>query len=335
MLLAARLTGANRNDSQEAQALVDAIPHVRRAAGRPRQRPDCVLGDRGYDTARLRIGVGCGRGISCRGSLCGRTAHGSGPVAVGADVCQAQPVPTLSHRCDKRADIHRGVPLARMRADLLTVAAPDVADRLSGGRAKVGVYWCHELGKKWTRVPPPGRGSLVRTQQSLAEALRGRFTSHHASLLTQLLAQLDHFAALIDGCDVQISAVAQPVQVHIERLQTIVGVGPRSAQVIVSEVGVDMSRFALSAHLASGPVSAPGRTRALASAAVLGPGRGITGCERPSWNRPGPRRTPAPVIWCSVSPHQQTSRAEARGDCRRAHDPRDRISHPSRRSGLS
>ena len=66
--LAVRLTGANRNDAQEALGLVDAIPPLHGERGRPRQRPDCVLGDRGYDAAA--IGVGCGRGISCHGSPC-------------------------------------------------------------------------------------------------------------------------------------------------------------------------------------------------------------------------------------------------------------------------
>src|SRR6266487_3775759 len=46
MPLAVRLTGANRNDSQEALALVDAIPPLHGERGRPRQRPDCILGDR-------------------------------------------------------------------------------------------------------------------------------------------------------------------------------------------------------------------------------------------------------------------------------------------------
>ena len=47
--LAIQLTGANRNDSQQALALVDAIPSLQGERGRPRHRPDCVLGDRGYD----------------------------------------------------------------------------------------------------------------------------------------------------------------------------------------------------------------------------------------------------------------------------------------------
>lgn len=37
--LAVRLTGANRNDSQEALAWVDAIPPLHGGRGRPRRRP--------------------------------------------------------------------------------------------------------------------------------------------------------------------------------------------------------------------------------------------------------------------------------------------------------
>src|SRR5438094_13393 len=55
--LAVRLTGANRNDSQEALALVDAIPPLQGECGRPRCRPVCVLGDRGYDAAAIRRGL--------------------------------------------------------------------------------------------------------------------------------------------------------------------------------------------------------------------------------------------------------------------------------------
>src|ERR1700757_4164090 len=41
--LAVRLTGGNRTDSQEALALVDAIPPLQGARGRPRRRPDSVV----------------------------------------------------------------------------------------------------------------------------------------------------------------------------------------------------------------------------------------------------------------------------------------------------
>jgi hypothetical protein len=42
---------------QEALAMVDAIPPLHGERGRPRQRPDCVLGDRGYAAAAIRRGL--------------------------------------------------------------------------------------------------------------------------------------------------------------------------------------------------------------------------------------------------------------------------------------
>jgi transposase len=55
--LVIQLTGANRNDSQQALALVQEIPHLQGKRGRPRHRPDCVLGDRGYDAEAIRQGL--------------------------------------------------------------------------------------------------------------------------------------------------------------------------------------------------------------------------------------------------------------------------------------
>ena len=55
--LAIQLTGANRNDSQQALAFVHAIPNLQGERGRPRRRPDCVLGDRGYDAESIRQGL--------------------------------------------------------------------------------------------------------------------------------------------------------------------------------------------------------------------------------------------------------------------------------------
>jgi transposase len=75
--LAVRLTTANRNDSQEALTMVDAVPPLHGERGRPRQRPDCVLGDRGYDAAAIRRGLRI-RHIEPVLAMRG-TAHGSGP----------------------------------------------------------------------------------------------------------------------------------------------------------------------------------------------------------------------------------------------------------------
>ena len=140
--LAVRLTGANRNDSQEALALVDAIPRLHGERGRPRQRPDCVLGDRGYDAAAIR------RGLRARHIVpwiaMRRTAHGSGlgrwAVGRGADVCVAQSVPTLARPLRQAGRHPRGVPLARVRPDLLAIAAQDMENRLRPMPSFPGVH---------------------------------------------------------------------------------------------------------------------------------------------------------------------------------------------------
>jgi transposase len=80
--LAVRLTGANRNDSQEALVLVDAIPPLSGGRGRPRQRPDRVLGDRGYDAAAIRRGLKA-RHRAVAGHAPHRAWEWPGPVAVG------------------------------------------------------------------------------------------------------------------------------------------------------------------------------------------------------------------------------------------------------------
>jgi transposase len=106
--LAVRLTGANRNDSQEALALVDAVPPLQGARGRPRHRPDCVVGDRGYDAAGIR------QGLRTRGILpllaMRRTAHGSGlgrgRWVVERTFAWLNQFRRLRVRYDKRGDIH-------------------------------------------------------------------------------------------------------------------------------------------------------------------------------------------------------------------------------------
>jgi len=48
--LAVKLTGANRHDVTQLQPLVDGIPPIAGKVGRPRCKPDSVLGDRAYDS---------------------------------------------------------------------------------------------------------------------------------------------------------------------------------------------------------------------------------------------------------------------------------------------
>ncbi|CAM5693105.1 IS5 family transposase OS=Streptomyces chartreusis OX=1969 GN=CP983_24875 PE=4 SV=1 [Streptomyces chartreusis] len=48
------LTGGNRNDVTQLLPLLDKIPAVAGAVGRPRRRPDMLFADRGYDHDKYR-----------------------------------------------------------------------------------------------------------------------------------------------------------------------------------------------------------------------------------------------------------------------------------------
>jgi transposase len=55
--LAIELTGANCHDFTQALPLLDAIPPLQGLRGRPRCRPDCLLGDRAYDAEKIRCAL--------------------------------------------------------------------------------------------------------------------------------------------------------------------------------------------------------------------------------------------------------------------------------------
>ena len=124
------------------------------------------------------------------------------------------------------------------------------------------------------RLAKLAKGSLTPKVNQLAEALRGQFTSHHAFLLSQMLTQLDQLAGLVAKCDARILEISKPFEPEIQRLQTIVGVGRRSAEVMVSEIGVDMSRFASAGHLASWARICPGNHESAGKRRSTGTGSG-------------------------------------------------------------
>jgi transposase len=77
----------------------------------------------------------------------------------------------------------------------------------------------------------------------LEAALRGRVTKHHRFLLKLHLDQIDAFDAAIAAIDQEVNVNVEPFRAAIERLSTIPGIGNLAATVIVSEIGIDMSRF--------------------------------------------------------------------------------------------
>jgi transposase len=101
-------------------------------------------------------------------------------------------------------------------------------------------------------------GRLKKKIPQLREALRGRFTEHHALLVGLALDHLEHLEAAIARLDAEVDRVMGPFSQARDRLDTITGVGKRAAESVIAEIGVDMSVFPTAGHLASWAGRCPG-----------------------------------------------------------------------------
>ncbi len=92
---------------------------------------------------------------------------------------------------------------------------------------------------------------LRRKIPELREALTGRFDDHHALIVGQLLTRLEQTEAALADLDAKIADAMTPWAHELDLLQTIPGIGLRTAQVFIAETGGDMSRFPTAGHLAA------------------------------------------------------------------------------------
>jgi transposase len=101
------------------------------------------------------------------------------------------------------------------------------------------------------------RGRMRAKLTVLEEAFTGRFNDHHAFLLSKMLARIDQISADIAELEVAIESQIAPFSQQADHLDEIPGVGLTTANMIIAEVGLDMSRFPTPAHLCSWARFAP------------------------------------------------------------------------------
>jgi transposase len=139
-----------------------------------------------------------------------------------------------------------GLKLATVATDVLGVSGRAMLTALVAGTTDPAVL--AELA----------RGRLRAKLPALRQALTGRFRPHHAFLLTQLLAHLEYLEETIGRLGTEIEAHLAPFGHPMAQLLTIPGVKQRTAEALVAEIGVDMSRFPTAGHLASWAGLCPG-----------------------------------------------------------------------------
>ncbi len=164
------------------------------------------------------------------------------------------------------------IKLTSVVTDVTGVSARAMLEALLAGQTDVSVL--AELAK----------GRLRTKRAELEQALQGTLAPHHAFMLAQHLAHLDFLEEQITAFDAQISAAIQPPAPPAPPAtpsdgteppasaphdpswrsaqaicDAVPGIGPRVAEVIIAELGTDMSRFPDAGHAASWARLAPGQ----------------------------------------------------------------------------
>ena len=131
------------------------------------------------------------------------------------------------------------VKLSSVVSDILGVSGRRILHTLVRGEADPSVL--AELGD----------ARLKCSREELVEALRGRVTDHHCFLLRQHLRLIEGFEEAIGEIDARIDGLLEPFRDIVERLTTIPGISKTAAEILLAEIGMDMSPFPTAGHLVS------------------------------------------------------------------------------------
>ena len=143
------------------------------------------------------------------------------------------------------------IKLAQVVSDALGVSGKQMLRALAAGETDV------------EKMSELARRRMKRKKPELQRALAGRLTEAQRWVLTELL---DHY----EGVEAAVHRVEEKIGEEVEHsldpfvpeavalLDTIPGIAERVAETIVSEIGVEMSRFPTDGHLASWAGMCPG-----------------------------------------------------------------------------
>lgn len=155
---------------------------------------------------------------------------------------------TLSNRVHKLLE-SANIKLASVASDPLGVSGRAMLNALVSGQQDPLV------------LADMAQGRLRAKHAELQKALDGRAKETHRLILGELLVQIDSLQASIARLDTAIEELCAPFAEAVAHLDTIPGVAQTTAELIVSEVGTDLSRFPTPGHLAAWAGLAPGNNQ--------------------------------------------------------------------------
>jgi transposase len=145
---------------------------------------------------------------------------------------------SVSNRIQKVLE-DANIKLSSVASDVLGVSGRAMIAALIGGETEPD------------RLADLARRRLRGKIPQLRRALKGRVTEHHRFMLRTLMDHVRHLDDLIERLDQRIEEAMSPFAQAVERLVTIPGVNRRAAEVIVAEIGTDMTKFPTAGHLSS------------------------------------------------------------------------------------
>ena len=102
------------------------------------------------------------------------------------------------------------------------------------------------------------KGTMKSKKSELERALKGLIQPHQQMILKSMISHVENLTTAIETLDAEVDKRLANESDIIEQLDEITGVGKRSAEIIISEIGTDMSRFPSAQNLASWAGMCPG-----------------------------------------------------------------------------
>ena len=133
----------------------------------------------------------------------------------------------------------------------LASVATDITGR--SGRAMLRLIITRETDEK--TIAELAKGRMRAKLAELEQALIGAVTDHHRFLQLNLV---EYYEGMIERLNSGVEKLLLPFQKEIEILDSIPGVSQRTAEVLLAEIGTDMTRFPTHRHLASWAGMCPG-----------------------------------------------------------------------------
>lgn len=138
------------------------------------------------------------------------------------------------------------IKLGNVVSDVTGVSATAMLEALVAGTTDV------------TELADLAVGTLKRKRTDLQQALHGRLTDHQRFMIAQHLEAIRFLDGQIERVSGEIEERLAPFGAMIEVIRSIPGCGTWTAQVILAEIGTDMSRFPSPGHLSSWAGMCPG-----------------------------------------------------------------------------